>query len=636
MPKRKLLVILSVLLLSSCVQEKKPEEENYLQKEGFSSAFAYHLVDGGDGIIPDLEDKVPLSSDDKVVIDGFYPSKANKKYFADGVLSIPSEVRSDRGKGYEVIGLGKRAFYDIPDLHEVILPPGLRFIEEECFAEDKNLQRLELSSDSQLSALGNDAFYHTAFEDKEVTEPIYLGKALYRLPSSFTGNYSVKEGTLALAYKALKGSLLSSLSLPESLIYGGKECLGEMKNLTSLNGKNCSFAENALKGTGLQELTYKGDIPAEDLGLSSLTEAGITSKKPVPGVLRNQKNLKTADLKGVQFLYPGSFEGDEKIETILNSSSLQFSGDSFLLTSTPWGRKQRGEVYLGTSFLGDKDQKESVVLKENTTGITGDSLKNRKIVNLPSDLVGVGKEALSGTDIVSFKEPSLIYLGEHALKDARALREIEVNAEAEIEKEPFLHADKVSSLNVPCSSSFTGLFGEETSRLSLKSLTLSGKGKVLSFAYKDCLNLQELHLSSSITSFEEEAFRSCSALKELNLPASLEYLKVRSLAYCSSLKTIKYTSSSLKTVESFAFQGDKDLQTLGNEEGKIIFPSSLRSLGGCPFASCTEVKEVTFILPSSYRKDGLTLDKQDYLVYSPDWNLKPKENERIPGKIIFE
>lgn len=600
---------------------------SYFDQE-FEQSFSYHFEEGGKVL---AEEEVPSSENAYLVIDGAYGISS---LVSDGTLSLPSSVRSETlGRNFEVRGIGKRAFQSLDSVEKVVLPAGLEFIGEEAFSSCPSLKEVEFDGDSVLSYIGKDAFSSSPFALQEREGDFYLGKVLFKADKDKKGKDSVPEGTLSIAPEAFEGSLYDQIDLPDSLQTVGEKAFSDMPSLTSIDLRNASSEGNVFLNTPLESLTYPGDVPALDLGLNSLKEAGLTGKRPAASVLKDQKNLTGVDLSGVEFLLPGSFENDTEITSVTGTESLKFSGDSYLLTSTVYGKNlPDGDVYLGTSYLGTKG--DSVPsLKENTTGISGGSFVNKGLKDLPKGLLGIGAGSLKGNSFTDLSFASLEYLGDGAFGDCADLNSFSVPSDCVLGSSPLKGCLKVSSLSVPSSYSCSDLFGTDSSD-SLVSLELKGEGSVKENAYAGCTALTEVKLLDGAEAVGKEAFSDCSSLEEVSLPDSLLRIEVHAFAGDSSLKKVNFSAdTSLVSLEGFVFQDCTSLSTFGWTEGKILFPPSLRKCGSCVFRNCTPVGEVTVFVPSSY-EENFSLSVSPY-AFSGDWNFDPARNLRLPYSVDF-
>lgn len=626
--KKRNLWIPFMLLVSSCSSAAGTSLRlSYFDSE-FEEEFAYHFEEEGK-ILTDSD--VSNSSDPYLVLDGMY---GENLYIGEGTLKLPSSVKSESlGKSFEVRGIGKGAFKNLSSLTKLVLPSTLSSVGEEAFSSCPSLNEVDFDGDSALSYIGKDAFSSTPFLEKEREGDFYLGKVLLLADKDQNGEDAVSEGTVSIASGAFSSSKYSSLVLPDSLKSVGEEAFSDMENLSSADLKNASSAEGIFRGTPLESLAYSGDVSAEGLGLTSLKSVQITGKRPCADVLKNQTNLVSVDLSGTEFLLPGSFENDAKIESVTGTDALKFSGDSYLLTSTGFGKNlPDGDVYLGTSYLGTKGD-TLPVLKENTTGITGDSLIQQGLSELPEGLVGIGEEALKGNDFTELNLNSLEYLGTGAFEGNEHLVSVSLGADCSAGSAALKGCPNVSSLSVPSSLSCEDVFGE-SSVSSLKSLELKGKGTVVAKAYAGCPSLENVSVLEGTEAVLSEAFRNCSSLRKVSLPDSLVRIGNRAFSNDSSLAEVAFSEDiSLASMEGFLFSNDSSLQTFGWEENKVRFPKTLRKCGSCVFQGCSLVEEVLISVPSSFRKD-FSLSVLPY-AFSPDWDFDPEGNRRVPHTAVF-
>ena len=81
---------------------------------------------------------------------------------------------------------------------------------------------------------------------------------------------------------------------------------------------------------------------------------------------------------------------------------------------------------------------------------------------------------------------------------------------------------------------------------SLKTVTITGGtvNDIPQYAFRDCINIENIVLGSGITSIGQNAFDSCSRLRTIELPASLSSVGQNAFVGCGWLTTVYYGGSS--------------------------------------------------------------------------------------------
>jgi hypothetical protein len=80
-------------------------------------------------------------------------------------------------------------------------------------------------------------------------------------------------------------------------------------------------------------------------------------------------------------------------------------------------------------------------------------------------------------------------------------------------------------------------------------------------AFKDCENMENIHISASVTSIGDEAFSGCNDLEAVTLPYGVETVGELAFAECESLKSVKLPES-IKAFGNRAFLNDNIDQVL--------------------------------------------------------------------------
>lgn len=128
-------------------------------------------------------------------------------------------------------------------------------------------------------------------------------------------------------------------------------------------------------------------------------------------------------------------------------------------------------------------------------------------------------------------------------------------------------------------------------------------GKIL-YHYKTPWNFEEdvedeLVIPEGIVSISSEAFDGRCNFKTVVIPDSLEHIGVQAFYKCYDVEKIEISeNSSLKTIDTLAFNGCKYLES-------IYLPEGLEVIGWSPFTGCSSLSEIR--IPSTVKKMGLTV-----------------------------
>ena len=129
---------------------------------------------------------------------------------------------------------------------------------------------------------------------------------------------------------------------------------------------------------------------------------------------------------------------------------------------------------------------------------------------------------------------------------------------------------------------------------------LSGK------TFQNCINLQEVHLPNTITSFSaNDTFDNCSSLRHLTLPNKLEKTGGYTFRNCNSLEemylpdtlTNQPMMTSLKSVRFIKLPVNSTFKRIGELSNctsleKIYLPSNIETIGSSCFSGCTNLRDI--------------------------------------------
>ena len=117
---------------------------------------------------------------------------------------------------------------------------------------------------------------------------------------------------------------------------------------------------------------------------------------------------------------------------------------------------------------------------------------------------------------------------------------------------------------------------------------------IASQAFLDCSSLKSVSIGNNVQRIEYLAFRNCRELKNIILPSSLEFIGDDAFQGCSSLQSIEIPNSVTK-INSGAFEGCSNLK-------EIILPNGLNEIGYRVFYGCSSL--TTIAIPVSVNKIG--------------------------------
>lgn len=108
-----------------------------------------------------------------------------------------------------------------------------------------------------------------------------------------------------------------------------------------------------------------------------------------------------------------------------------------------------------------------------------------------------------------------------------------------------------------------------------------GTQTIASDALKNCENIEEVVIPSTVKTIGMDAFKGCKSLKSINIPESVIQISSGAFRDCTSLEEV-VLSENLQLIYSYAFKGCEKL-------AKIIIPSTVIEVGNEAFGGCPEL-----------------------------------------------
>lgn len=164
------------------------------------------------------------------------------------------------------------------EILSVTLPSTVTEIGAEAFLGCESLATI--STGSSISSIGKDAFKDTAyFNNQENWEnhALYISNYLITVDSSYTGEFTIKEGTTIIADQAFYQCVnITSVNMAQTVTYTGSYTFYGCSNLTFINGAGQSiFGSGAFDGC----ISYKDFVPSYPNG-GEADENGSTNDEP--------------------------------------------------------------------------------------------------------------------------------------------------------------------------------------------------------------------------------------------------------------------------------------------------------------------------------------------------------------------
>ena len=263
---------------------------------------------------------------------------------------------------------------------------------------------------------------------------------------------------------------------------------------------------------------------------------------------------------------------------------------------------------IGLGAFLDCTSLTSVTIPGNVTSIEGavfSGCTSLTSVTIPGGVTGIGEGTFYRcTSLSSVRIPSGVSnIGRFAFSYCSSLTSVTIpSSVTKIDNYAFLDCTRLTSVTIP------------------DSVTLIGD-----WAFRGCIGLTNVTISDSVTDIGSDAFYHCSSLANVVIPGSVTNIAYGAFSGCTSLLAINVDvgNSRYASVDGVLFNKSRTtlIQCPGGKTGNYTIPSSVISIGGEAFYSCTSLTSVT--IPSSVIHIGYafgsctSLQRVDFLGIRP-------------------
>lgn len=240
----------------------------------------------------------------------------------------------------------------------------------------------------------------------------------------------------------------------------------------------------------------------------------------------------------------------------------------------------------------------SVQISQNLSNIEFDSFYgciSLSDIVIPSSVKAIGSGAFSGcTNLKNVTiSDGVTRINGEAFLGCNQLTDIVVpNSVTSIGKDAFAQCRGIKSISLPFigmangstnNAQLTYILGSKNKN-SLKTVILTGGGRVGEMAFYGFTALENVVLLDGITEIGYAAFYECSKIKRLTIPDSVTSIGDAAFAYCDNLTGI-VLSEGVTSIGDSAFYRCKSLSD-------IAIPSSVTSIGDSAFYSCNSLMSI--------------------------------------------
>ena len=422
-------------------------------------------------------------------------------------------------------------------LQQIVIPNNTKTIGRDAFSGCTALANVTLGTG--IRTIHMDAFYNTALEldSKNWKNNIfYVDKACIRGGDGFSGAATIKDGTVLIAEDAFSSMSITSVTLPNSLVYINENAF-----------RLCSSLSSVTFGSSLLEID------------DNAFENSVITQLQLPDALTR--------------IGAFAFSGCQKIVSVSFGSGLQTIEDN--------------------AFYNCK-RLTSVVIPDNVTTIKDDAFEGCQVL---TDIT-IGK-AVVDMDIWDAFDPryvkNLTFNAKHVIdRDGGYailyaglpnLESVTFGNEVEFIPEQFCHkAVKLKTVTFPSSLKEIDDLAFDGCK-SLKKIVIPNKvTKIGCYSFSDCDSLTSVTIGKAIKTICNTAFES-SPVKTLVWNAKQANDGPTNL-YTFDLLTKITFGNSVEYIPAHLCDGAENLPS-------VSFPASVKEIGASAFAICTSLKKVT-------------------------------------------
>lgn len=401
--------------------------------------------------------------------------KGNGK--AANVVNIPSTY-----EGKPVTRIAANAFKDFTKIKSIVIPEGVKTIDEYAFYGCTNL--VDISLPSSLVKIGNYAFAILPY-----IESIVIPEGVKEIGSQvFACDEALKNISLPSSLNTFGGSLFVGCSSLKYVTSNGVDYLGNENNpylfaarrtpknvsptSISLNEHTVFVGGSAFeKDSSIQEVTLSSHLKV--IGSMAFAATSITSIS-LPATLERIgeyafegcSKLETCLVTGdnLKVIEHEAFSGASLLKTIRIPKSIEEIGfyafKKFDNSSAMQYNSKDGGLYLGNeenpyqAFIQLEDNTvTSFTLDPNVSVIASQAFYMSKITSLeiPSKVIGIGDSAFDSSSLTSMVIPENVkYLGDSVFNTCSALTSLSILAPTEEIGSGFLQScSALTSFKIP-------------------------------------------------------------------------------------------------------------------------------------------------------------------------------------------
>ncbi len=571
-----------------------------------------------------VNDEILYTSTDGNTVIPYRTDAFGAEIISNTIVDGKGSIRFSKPLG----AIGEKAFYNRTNLISVILPFGLKRLDNNSFDNCFKMESIVIPM--TVMEIGSEAFLNC-----QKLKSIELPQGFQIISRSmFDGCKSLAKilipDSVTKIYEAAfrNCSSLTEINLPDGLnefihwytFYGCSSLKkivipGGVQYLEYYAFQYCSSLEEVIIHEGLERIEWDCFW-----GCSNLKKVKLPSSLTYisSSVFRECTSLITIEIpEGVTRIGDSCFLGCTSLvsisfpEGITTLESNMFRGCTKLIdVNLPTGINAIEEgAFMNCSSLSFFSIPEGVNKISNNSF---NGCKSLKSISIPSSVTSIGQSAFSECGLTSVTVPNnVVEIGTNAFYYCGSLKSITLpNGLTTIANSTFDNCLALETIDIP--ASVKTIEHHAFYHSGLKTVTFhEGLNSIGDQAFDWCESLSAIKIPSSVTSLGTRAFCNCISMTSANIPKGIKVINVGLFNGCRSLKAIEIPDS-VERIEADAFNYCLSLTT-------VTVPEKVTFLGTNVFHSCIGLTKATVLpkTPPVCENNGAFYNTSECPIYVP-------------------
>ncbi len=476
-----------------------------------------------------------------------------------------------------VTSIGEEAFASCHSLTSVTIPNSVTYIGHCAFNYCISLAKIEIGNN--VTRIRSDAFSSTKYfrnEENWENGVLYIGNYLISASSSILCDYSIKEGTKAIADAAFEYcDNLTSITIPDSVTSIGNHAFCNSDSLTSIEIPDSvtSIGEDAFYGCdGLASVIIGNSVTS--IGDRAFSYCNSLTSITIPDSVTNIGNSAFASCDSLTNVTIGNsvtsignsvFNSCISLTSVTIPDSVTSIGESafygcYRLTSITI---PDSVTSIGNSAFAVCNKLTSITIPDGITSI-GNSVFNSCIsltnVTIGNSVTSIGNSAFSYCySLTNVTIPnSVTSIGNEAFYHCYRLTCITIpDSVTSIGESAFERCNSLTSVTVDSENTMYSndeygvLFNKEKTQLIQYPIGNARTNYIIpdsvmsigESAFAWCSSLTSVTIPDSVTSIGDWAFYECDSLTSITIPDSVTSIGNGAFCYCDRLRSVRIPNS---------------------------------------------------------------------------------------------